>query len=193
MVQSRPTSVATLKVVDKCTLKEAAKFLKSMDADIRFMVYGDDNLISVKRSSQYIDLLTQDNYTRAFAEMGFEYTDESKSGQNINQDRSITDVSFLKRKWALTSLDPRRTYLSPLAIETIMESIQWTKRKDYSYEHVKDNCVNMLQELSQHDRATFDTHAPKIIKACKEELGYSPVPNKYEECQAQVLARDAFH
>nr|UUW20903.1 MAG: RNA helicase [Guiyang Dicistro-like virus 1] len=183
---------ATLKVVDKCTPREATKFLKSMDKDIRFMVYGDDNIISVNRDSPYSELLVQDNYTKAFEEMGLEYTDENKTGLAISQDRSIEDVSFLKRKWAKNSVDPRRIYLSPLAIETIMESIQWTKRKDYSHDHVKDNCVNMLQELSQHSREIFDQYAPKIVKACKEEMGFSPVPNTYEECQALVLARDNF-
>lgn len=183
---------ATLVVVDKCNVREGSKFLKSMDSHLRFMVYGDDNLISVCRDSVFSDVLTQDNYTKAFEAMGFEYTDESKSGAVVDQDRSITDVSFLKRKWARTSLDSRRMFLSPLAIETIMESIQWTKRKDYSLDYVRDNSVNMLQELSQHDRAVFDKWSPLIINACRERLGFSPVPNTYDECQAVVLARDSF-
>ena len=183
---------ATLKVVGKCNSREASKFLSSMDPTIRFMVYGDDNLISIKRDSQYVDVLTQDNYTKAFEEMGFEYTDESKSGVAIDQDRSIEDVSFLKRKWARTSLDSRRRFLSPLAIETIMESIQWTKRKDYTLDHVRENSVNMLQELSQHPRPIFDEWAPRIIGACKSEMGFTPIPNTYEECQAMVRSRDSF-
>lgn len=183
---------ATLKVVGKCNVREGSKFLRSSDDFLRFMVYGDDNLISVNRNCQYADLLTQENYTKAFEEMGFEYTDEMKGSGPVKQDRGITEVSFLKRKWEENSNDTRRKYLSPLALETILESIQWTKKKDFDFEHVKENCVNMLQELSQHDRKVFEEWAPKIISACKSEMNFVPIPNTYDECQSLVLARDSF-
>jgi hypothetical protein len=181
---------ATLKCVDKCNVRDARPFLKGMDAHIRFMVYGDDNLISVDRRSPYAHMLTQNSYTNAFEEMGLEYTDENKTGGEVHQDRSIEDVSFLKRRWARTSVTPLRTYLSPLDMNTIMESIQWMKKQDGLFDAVKDNVCNMLQELSQHDRETFDMWAPRIIRASKEELNFVPLPNTYLECQRAVLARD---
>lgn len=182
---------STLVVLGKCNIREGNKFLREMDKDIRFMVYGDDNLISINRKCEYVDHLTQDAYTKAFSEMGFDYTDELKSvGVSIDQNRSITDVSFLKRRWTRTSIDERRTFLSPLDLGTILESIQWTKRKDLGFEFVKDNCVNMLQELSQHDESTFNEWAPKIVHACKLHLNFTPIPNNYRECQLLVLTRD---
>jgi hypothetical protein len=181
---------ATLKCVDKCNLRDARPFLKSLDAHVRYMVYGDDNLISVDRASEYAPKLTQNAFTRAFEEMGLEYTDENKTGEEISQDRSIEDVSFLKRRWARTSVTPMRCYLSPLDLNTIMESIQWTKKKDGLFDAVRDNVVNMLQELSQHEREVFDEWAPKIVRACRQEMNYVPLPNTYLECQRAVLARD---
>jgi hypothetical protein len=181
---------ATLKCVGKCNLREARTFLRSMDDNVRYMVYGDDNLISIRRDWSLASFVTQDSLTQAFAEMGFEYTDEGKSGESISQDRSIEEVSFLKRKWARTSVSATRKYLSPLDLTTILESIQWTKKKDILYEAVKDNVVNMLQELSQHERSVFDEWAPKIVRASREKMNYVPLPNTYDECQMAVLARD---
>jgi hypothetical protein len=181
---------ATLKCVNKMTVREAKPFLAKMDSFLRFMVYGDDNLISINRESEYASLLTQDAYTAAFAEMGLDYTDESKSGGQIDQDRSIGDVSFLKRKWKTTSISQDRKYMSALDVNTILESIQWTKKKDGAFDAVKENVVNMLQELSQHEESIFDEWAPKIVRAAKEEMSFVPLPNTYAECQIAVQARD---
>lgn len=185
---------ATLRIVGKDNLREASRFLKDLDSHVRFMVYGDDNLISVARESPYAHLLTQNAYTSVFSEMGLEYTDESKSGAEISQDRNIEEVSFLKRKWSQDwgKSDPRRTYLAPLDLDTILESIQWTKKKDFKLEYVRDNVVNMLQELSQHPEPIFNEYAPRIVNACKEKMGFTPLPNTYRECQAVILSRDGY-
>ncbi len=181
---------ATLKCVDKMNIKTALPFLRDLNSHIRYMVYGDDNLISVRRDSPFAHQVTQNSLTQAFEEMGLEYTDESKSGEEVDQDRSILDVSFLKRKWARNSLSPQRKLLSPLDVKTIMESIQWTKKKDYNLSAVKDNVVNMLQELSQHEKEVFEMYAPRIISASKSEMNFTPLPSTYEDCQAAVLCRD---
>jgi hypothetical protein len=181
---------ATLKCVDKMHIKLALPFLRDIDSHIRYMVYGDDNLISVRRSSPFINLVTQNSLTNAFDEMGLDYTDESKSGGEIDQNRSIYDVSFLKRKWAPNSRSYQRRLLSPLDVNTIMESIQWTNKKDYNLDAVKNNVINMIQELSQHEEEVFDEHVPAILAACKSEMNFSPVPNTYEDCQAAILCRD---
>jgi len=183
---------ATLKCVGKCNMRDGPKFLKSLDSHARFMVYGDDNLISVRRDSKFLDMLTQVSYTEAFASMGFEYTDETKGAAILGEDRSITEVGFLKRRWAQTSLSFTRKFLSPLALETILESIQWTKRADFDCSYVRENVVNMLQELSQHERSVFDEWAPKIVEACRRTMNYVPLPNTYEECQAVILSRESF-
>jgi hypothetical protein len=183
---------ATLSITENMTIRSARGFLKNLSVNVRFMVYGDDNLISVVRNSPYAHLLTQDNYTKAFLDMGLEYTDEAKSGAQISQDRSIEDVSFLKRKWNKDweGGDCRRTFLSPLDLGTILESIQWTKRQDFKLEYVKDNIINMLQELSQHPKLVFDQHAPIIVEACRRTMNFTPIPNNYHDCQKLVLARD---
>jgi hypothetical protein len=179
---------ATLECVGKCNTFDASGFLNKLDSYVRFMVYGDDNLIAVIRGSPFAEFLTQDRYTDALGKMGLKYTDEEKGAAgSVSQDRGIEDVSFLKRKWARTSLCPSRKFLSPLAIETIVESVQWTKRRDFAFENVRDNCDNMLIELSQHPRDVFDEYAQDIVAAAREHLDYTPTPSSYSLCQ--VLAR----
>ncbi len=181
---------ATLRILGCDNMNKAPATLRKLDENLRFMVYGDDNIIATDRASPWIELLTQDNYTKALADMGFEYTDELKTGDAVSQDRSLEEVSFLKRKWARTSIHPKRKWLSPLDINTIMESIQWTKKKDYNYDYVKDNCLNMILELSQHDKDTFNRWCPKIVKGCEEHLKYTPIPNDYRICQLTVINRE---
>lgn len=182
---------ACLKALGKCNVRDAPRALGQLNRDIRFMTYGDDNLAAVRRGTPCDDLINQRALTRAFAEMGFDYTDESKGAEEVGDDRGIEDVSFLKRKWQRTSLDPRRVFLSPLSLDTIMESIQWTRKRDFDCEAVRDNCCSMLQELSQHSRSIFDEWAPRIVAACRDNMGFVPLPNRYEECQAAIRARDS--
>lgn len=184
---------ATLKVLGADNMMQAPSKLRQFDDSLRFMVYGDDNLIAVDRQSIWAPLLTQDSYTQALAEMGFEYTDEMKTGAELSQDRSLEEVSFLKRKWARTSIHPKRKWLSPLDTSTILESIQWTKKKDFLHDHVRDNCLNMILELSQHDKTVFDEWTPKIVEACQEHLNYSPIPNDYRNCQLTVITREKLY
>ncbi len=80
--------------------------------------------------------------------------------------------------------------MSALDVNTILESIQWTKKKDGAFDAVKENIVNMLQELSQHEESVFDEWAPRIVRAAKEEMSFVPLPNTYAECQIAVQARD---
>jgi hypothetical protein len=181
---------ASLLIAEKSTPLLAHRFLAESKGNLKHMTYGDDNLISVNRHWDQAHLFTQDNYTKAFKYLGFEYTDEMKSGSVISQNRSITDVSFLKRKWARNSIRPNREFTAPLDIGTIMESIQWTKKKDYDFQYVRDNCVNMIQELSMHEREVFNDKVPKIVSACQQYLDFTPIPNNYDECQALVLDRE---
>lgn len=159
-------------------------FLKSNRDNFKIVTYGDDNLISINQN--VLPEIKQSTLTAALKEAGYEYTDESK-GVSTSDDRTIDDVSFLKRKFEKNSRDPTYTYLAPLAIETIMESIQWTKKKDESQDVVRDNACKMLCELALHREEVFDHWAPYIIKACQTQLDFVPYPHTYAECQYEMM------
>lgn len=181
---------ATLLILGIKDPREAYKFLANIDDHVKFAVYGDDNLIAVKPSSPYFNKLAQAAYTSAFAEMGLEYTDENKGSGEIDQNRHIGDVSFLKRSFEATHPIKGRKYMMALAVSTCLEMIQWKKKKDFYDEDVKRNAVNALQELSQHPRSIFERWRGPILNACSENLGgFVPIPNTYETCQVAVMSR----
>lgn len=166
---------------------EARSFLKSVRGCWNMIAYGDDNLISI--GSKKLSLVTQQALTTSLGEIGFEYTDEYKSDK-IVENRSIYEVSFLKRSFARNCVANPNKFVAPLALDTILESIQWTKKKDEEAFYVsnKDNVCKMIKELSLHPRSTFDEHCPKILRACRENLGFIPYPNTYDECQRDILS-----
>jgi hypothetical protein len=168
----------------------ALKIMWKMDEFVRFCTYGDDNVIALRRGHPMSTYLSQEGYTKAFASMGLKYTDEFKGSGVVKEGRTLSEINFLKRSWKKTSIMPSRNYLSALSIDTILESIQWTKKKDYDLQAVKDNVVIMLQELSQHEEQIFDEYAPKIVAACRENMNFVPMPHRYRQCQMMVLARD---
>lgn len=173
------------------TISSVRSFLRERRQHASFMVYGDDNIISVDRNWALGRSLTQGSLTQSFSDIGLEYTDETKGENEVSEDRELGDVSFLKRGFEENSLDPTRRYLAPLSLDTVLESIQWTKTEDFDHEYVKENVVNMLQELSMHSRKTFDTYAASICEASREHLGYEPVPANYRDCQAAILSRES--
>ena len=137
-----------------------------------------------------LPLVSQLNLTHALAGLGFEYTDEEKSGEISDRDRNLYEVSFLKRTFQNNCIDGSRHFLACLSLDTILESIQWTKKKDEEEFYVsnKDNICKMLKELALHPRSVFDEYAPRIIKASQEELDFTPIPNDYESCQREILS-----
>lgn len=179
---------ATVKIClkDRPTL-DVNGLLSNMDDLVRFLCYGDDNLVAVNIDHEFGSLLTQESYTLAFQEIGLTYTDETKSASF--EDRRIGDVTFLKRGFQknFVSMKHRDRYAAPLALETILESIQWTKHKDVSLEDWKRNVQNMILELSLHKRDIFDEWVPRIVKACQEcSDPFTPVWTDYVECQAEI-------
>jgi len=186
--------MACLHALGVYEIKDAPVKLKEMRDHVRFLAYGDDNLIGVTRDqSSYPDgsQITQSNLTSAFAEMGFEYTDETKGTTGaVSDDRGIKEVTFLKRHFARNSVKPSHKYVAPLALETIKESIQWTRRKDQFFEDNKKNIDKMILELSLHDRKTFDDTVPAIVQAAREYLNWTPPMTTYRACQLAVLDRE---
>lgn len=186
--------VACLWAMGVIEVKDAPPLLRKMRDYIRVICYGDDNMLGVSRDTQAFPegaSITQSNLTKVFAKMGFEYTDEAKGAAGlVSDDRRITDVSFLKRKFAKNSLKPSHKYVAPLALDTIRESIQWTRRRDQFFEDNKKNIEKMILELSLHDRKTFDEHVPVIVEAAREHLNWTPPMDTYRACQLAILDRE---
>jgi len=144
---------------------EAMTILSTMKDFVKMNRYNDDTLMSVQTNGPF-NFITQEYMAEAFAIIGMIYTDESKSVDKITTDRRLTDVTFLKRSFAQTHYMNKRKWMAPLALDTICESIQWSKDHDVGWKFWKSNVDHMLVELAAHDRDTFNVLSDQIVRAC---------------------------
>lgn len=146
--------------------RDSLEYLKSSEDVVNITTYGDDNLISIIQGRGY-DHIGHSTFTRGLLTLGMTYTDEAK-GSTVMEKRNLREVTFLKRGFAQNYGPNRHRWLAPLDIDTIMESIQWTKRKDVLYDHWIDNVHHMIIELSAHGKDVFTRHSSHIRRAVNE-------------------------
>jgi hypothetical protein len=135
--------------------------------DVRPIVYGDDNLMSLRREVQ--DWFNQDVMAEAMTKrMHLTYTDALK-GADLMANKKLEDMSFLKRGFRQEFIDGQSVYVAPLDIQSIIY-------RNYIYKNaatrIPDRMAKadtMLVELSMHDQETWNTYAPKIYAQMSRE------------------------
>lgn len=161
-------------------------FLAKYEQHVENQVFGDDNENSV--TDEFCDFYNQQTLTRGFAEIGFVYTDEDKTGAQYLY-RDITETSFLKRGF---SFDERlRRWVAPLKLSSIIESCLWTKRK-VGWEDQCSVFDRAVLELSLHDQSTFDEWVPKIKKLVHENYKYVIPLDSYRDCRAKTSSLEYY-
>jgi hypothetical protein len=124
--------------------------------------------------------------TDILGSVGYTYTSEAKTDEEVAPLRPLGDVTFLKRSFARSDKSGKR--LCPLEISVILEMPQWTKKNDHNFEDVRVNVETALKELSLHDREVFAFWSKRIIKESLDRLGYVPNVTDYDALQAITLA-----
>jgi hypothetical protein len=165
------TGVLKPHIVDRY---EVVKLWRDIRDEINITVYGDDNIWSVNTESKILKslpTLTYENVGEALSKIGFVYTDEDKSATFNEQKRNIFEVSFLKRKFVLEE----GKILAPLALDTIMQNIQWSKKKDFDNVNFFDKVDTFLCDLSVHDKDTYDKHSSLILETLDQCVPNHPV------------------
>jgi len=152
------------------TYHEAREFLKEMNKFVRISQSGDDVLLSVQTNGPF-DFITQQYLTESYEKIGMVFTDEDKSLNQENQDRRLDQCTFLKRHFYQTHYLGKRRWMAALSLDTILESIQWTKDHDLDYKFWKDNVKHMQMELAAHSKETYDEWLPRI-QAALTAVGY---------------------
>lgn len=181
---------AHLKQVDASIVDEAsyhsaiAEALALAKDHLRYLCYGDDNLIAV--SEKVNVMFNQQTFTGLLAEVGYKYTVESKDSSVVDPVRPISEVSFLKRGFVKSEMTGR--YICPLELGVILEMPQWTTRRDVNYHDTKTNVETALKELSLHPREVFDVYAPRILASASDNLGFIPSITDYNTLQVTMLS-----
>ena len=114
---------------------------------LAYLVYGDDNLISV--DSNLKEKMTPEAWRDGMAALGMTYTAADKTGPPRYD--SIEDVEFLRRGFRPV----RGRVLSPLNKETLYGMIHFLRNKG-NVSEMKQRVSESVIEMSQHPQELFD-------------------------------------
>jgi hypothetical protein len=129
---------------------------------VTMISYGDDNVINV--SPVVSPWFHQGTITRALAELGMTYTDESKSGRELTT-RTIDEVTFIKRSFRYDYQFNRQ--FAPLPLDHLMSILNYTSKSrttdqlDLEFQQVQ----SVYTELAQHGEGIFNDKVSKIEEA----------------------------
>nr|ULF99688.1 MAG: nonstructural protein [Picornavirales sp.] len=149
---------------------------------VRATTFGDDGVLSVikgRHDGYDFDKISYSSLSEAYASLGLVYTDEMKSLEFDEGERTIYDVTFLKRKVRRSEIG----LVACLDIETIVQNIQWRKRDDDDLESWHDKLELFLNELSIHPDDVWDYYYPRLQSAylnSVENQTFSFEPTKLE-------------
>jgi len=121
--------------------------------------------------------------------IGLTYTSELK-GDIAEALRSITEVSYLKRMFRYDS--SRRRWVAPLDIDSILECLYWTRRRDDAEVITQQNVDFALKELSLHGEDIYSKYAPRIISHSVKKLGFMPDFATYSSAYEAALTADGW-
>lgn len=135
---------------------------------VYFITLGDDNLFSVSltKTDKFNEIIME----KYSSEIGMKYTSETKG--DVGNLRSITQVSFLKRKFRFEPIYDR--FCAPLELDVVLEIPYWTKSCSFEDSITHDNVNTAIKELALHGAEIFDKYTPLIVNAYKTKYNRSP-------------------
>lgn len=120
------------------------------------VTYGDDNTSNV--DDETAEVFNQMTLAGALdKEFSVRYTPGNKTG-NFETIVELTDLTFLKRGF----VERNNRWLCPLEKDSFLFTCYWCKNRKLENEIMIDVLENALEELSMHDKETWDFYAPMI-------------------------------
>jgi len=181
MPSGNPLTPTINTIINEILMRYAFYYLvPSIDFDDHVVAayVGDDNVVGP--SEVVSDRFNAITLSVFMATIGYKYTDELKTGDIVAL-RPIEDVEFLKRKFRF---DPEHgRYLAPLREESLMQSLQWTKKKQ-SDQIVADKVTKTIREYTQYGRTKFNQMVPMLMDVyvtCYKDRAIWPPSTNYDE------------
>nr|WAX26101.1 MAG: RNA-dependent RNA polymerase [Army ant associated dicistrovirus 3] len=144
------------------SLTSAFKFFE----ECGIIAYGDDHVVSIPY--KYTFKFNQITLIDLFSQLNMKYTLEDKDAKVESPVRSLSEVTFLKRKFVFDYRVHR--YIAPLSMDTILESPMWIKKCVDPVEQTVVELENSLRELSLYPQEIWDVYISKF-KNCFKILG----------------------
>jgi hypothetical protein len=123
--------------------------LDTYDKFVSSIVFGDDNVLNIPW--HVANYFNQHTVSRAMAELGHIYTNETKT-ESTESVRRLEDVSFLKRKFVRTV---NGFYAAPLDITVVKEMTNWCRGKQRRAATM-ENVDSAVRELYYHGRGVYE-------------------------------------
>jgi hypothetical protein len=155
---------------------EAGNPISDFWANMRPLVYGDDNLIGVGPDVVGFDQCTLPGL---MSKWGQKYTDENKGDSDATPPfRDITEVTFLKRGFRHEPSENHGEWVPALAWETIVEMGNWIKERNPDPEPwaVSTSLVNAFEEAALHGEEKFSSFAEQTRQAYSSAYSM-PIPD----------------
>lgn len=149
---------------------------------VSMVAYGDDNIIGV--SSEVKDWFNQATLTEGFAEIGMTYTNEDKTTGGA-ETRPLEQVSYLKRNFRWEPKVGR--YVAPLAMESILETMNWVRTGTDIWTATSENIANSLFELALHGKMTYEMYVPNIRRAVRGKQLQVIFPTWEEQIERRLV------
>lgn len=127
---------------------------------------GDDHVISV--SPEAAKVMNPKRIAEALTLLGQRYTNADKT-EPTEFFRPREQLSFLKRGFRVEPILDR--IVAPLDLQTIRESIRWTRKGEDYVATAKETFHTMVLELSLHGREVFQRDAPLMFEAYRSAYG----------------------
>lgn len=126
---------------------------------------GDDNIFTVH--SDYRDVFNELNMPKLMDKCGMVYTTEIKTSA-IVPFRELTSCEFLKRTFRM--IPELNRWCAPLRLESIYETLYWTKKGALGNQITIDNFSTGLRELALHGRLPFEEFRDKVMPVVTQLL-----------------------
>nr|AWK77860.1 polyprotein [Bundaberg bee virus 4] len=130
---------------------------------IRFIVYGDDLIMSI--SDEFCEIFNARTISNLFAQYNIVATDASKSSETVPY-TDIFSASFLKRGFAMHP--DGEHWLGPLDWISINDTTQWVRKSSSKESATLQNCEAALLESHAHGIARFNELRARINTALHE-------------------------
>lgn len=159
---------------------QTGKHPDEFDEDIVMISYGDDSVLGI---SLNVDM-GQDDWTKAYATLGMEYTREDKTENDGTQYRKLEEVTFLKRGFKVL----KHTYIvsAPLELNTVVEIPLWIKTDIGIEDETVNNLETAFTELSLHGKETYDHWTTIMYENARKKMTKLPLLPSWESMYETV-------
>jgi len=161
------------------TFKDRFPF-KCFDIFVRVVFLGDDHVLNIHPELEWNPLMIQAD----FKKINMIYTSAHKGVPLNDQYKNFSDIIFL----GAYPVKVGDLWSGMIKISSVENSLLWTRNENLT---IVEECVQMLEYLSQHPRETFDKYLRLVSRALSECNLKLPLMVGYQGLRFLVARRTA--